>query len=335
MTDLLKDAVGDRAISIYERASGFSNRTLTNCASAIERYAEDNALSLDDVCFIAVGSVGRREALDASDIDLIPILGASVEHFDRHDAAIRDIVGQAMQAKVSNGDDLTKFTHLTDLANGTLIGADDDNSSALTKRVLILTEGAQAGGRLPIHDVREKLLRAYAQEVRTRGRHLLALINDIARYYRTLCIEYKAKVESGKDWCTRNVKLRHSRKFWYFSTMLALAASRGSGDAQTKSVLALLQMPPCERLLSGLGSTTPAAARRVLEAYAWFLDFMSKVENRAALSAVDYDQRYEATIANPFPAMKANSDLLHREMLTLLDSVERPVRDRVLDWFLL
>jgi hypothetical protein len=116
------------------------------------------------------------------------------------------------------------------------IGGDKDASSALTKRILILTEGKQAGGNLPLDEVRRAVMGAYAGADRSRGRHVLSLCNDIARYYRTLCIEYKAKVDDpDKDWCTRNVKLRHSRKFWYFSclmTFVAVADSNPQGDDQ-------------------------------------------------------------------------------------------------------
>jgi hypothetical protein len=77
-------------------------------------------------------------------------------------------------------------------------------------------------GSLEIEAIRRRILEAYAEE-RTSGRHVLSFCNDIARYYNTLCIEYKAKIdEEGKDWCTRNMKLRHSRKLWYFSNILSI-----------------------------------------------------------------------------------------------------------------
>lgn len=62
---------------------------------------------------------------------------------------------------------------------------------------------------------------------------------------------------------------------------------------------------------------------------------MSRGDNRAALARVSYEDRYDSSPTNPFPAMKHNSDILHKEMIGLLEAFERPVRHRVLDWFLL
>lgn len=336
----LEGMVSARARKIFADAKTFSTEKLAKCSETIGGYLEKEGLAASELCFVAVGSVGRYEALSCSDLDLIPVLGnLSEDEFKPHDRPIRDAVSASLGVKVSQGDELTRFQRLEELTAPESIGGDKDSNTSLTKRVLILSEGAQAGGGLKLSDVRRPILETYAREERTRGRHLLTLNNDIARYYRTLCIEYKAKVDVGqKTWCTRNLKLRHSRKFWYFSTMLALAdhAKKGveTGDALLSRVLDTIGQPPWERLLAGLGTNTHVAGR-VLEPYAWFLDFMSKPQNREALDAVTYEKRYDAEVKNPFPAMKANSDLMHREMVSLLDVVDRPTRDRVLDWFLL
>ena len=336
----LRELVSDRAHDIYKRAHSGSSKKLEDCRAVINSYLVEKGLPSDQICFVAVGSVGRYESLDSSDLDLIPILGTlSAEEFQPHDLPIREKVTAELAVKVSKGEDLTKFQQLSELTNAECIGGDRDESSALTKRVLILTEGAEAGGTLPLDAVRRPILDAYAKEARTRGRHLLTLNNDIARYYRTLCIEYKAKIDvEGKDWCTRNVKLRHSRKFWYFSAMLGLAdQARRSAEPRAElvdRVLDTIRIPPWGRLIRGLGSSKYAAGK-VLEPYAWFLDFMASKDNREALAKVSYDDRYSTERGNPFPAMKANSDLMHREMITLLDTLDRPTRDRVLDWFLL
>lgn len=336
----LKNLVSDRTHKIYKRAYDGSTNRLAECENAVDSYLATTNLPADQICFVAVGSVGRYESLDSSDLDLIPILGdLPNETFREHDSRIRETLSSAVGVKVSKGEDLTRFQRLDELTDAECIGGDRDDSSALTKRVLILTEGAQAGGALPLDTIRRRLLNAYGDQERTRGRHLLTLNNDIARYYRTLCIEYKAKIDvEGKDWCTRNVKLRHSRKFWYFSTMLALAdqarRSAEPKDALIDRVLEVIRLPPFARLICGLG-TAKHAAGRVLEPYGWFLDFMSSKDNRDSLADVRYDDRYDTRRDNPFPAMKANSDLMHREMITVLDTVDRPTRDRVLDWFLL
>lgn len=306
----------------------------------MDDYVERNGLPRAKLCFIVIGSVGRREALSASDLDIIPVLAEDIPSFAEHDARIRAALAKGLDTKVSRGEDLTKFILLEDLVRSETIGGDDDTSAALTKRILILSEGAQAGGGLALDSVRADLLAAYAGAERTSGRHVLSLCNDVARYYRTLCIEYKSKIDNeDKDWCTRNIKLRHSRKFWYFATMLSMVApARGTAHADEVYRAALLKSfakPPHLRLIDAVPEANRDALRPVLESYAWFLQFMGSPENRTSLSAVVHENRYQPEAGNPFPAMKYNSDLMQREMVGVLETIDRSSRHRVLDWFLL
>jgi hypothetical protein len=214
--------VNSRAWAVLEKARQHGDKVLGNVRAVCDDFLAAHTLTPEDACCVVVGSVGRQEALEASDIDLIPVLrsAAALAGFQPHDKALRQGIKEKLGIKVSQGDDLTRCVSLEELTEPESIGGEKDGSSPLTKRILILTEGKQAGGKLPLNDVRQAVMKAYAGADRSRGRHVLSLCNDIARYYRTLCIEYKAKVDDpDKDWCTRNVKLRHSRKFWYFSCL--------------------------------------------------------------------------------------------------------------------
>jgi hypothetical protein len=228
--------VNSRAWAVLEKARQHCDNLLGNVRAIADAFLVGRKLAPEDACCVVVGSVGRQEALEASDIDLIPVLrsAAALAAFQPHDKALRQEIKDRLKIKVSQGDDLTKCVSLEELTDPESIGGEKDNSSALTKRILMLTEGKQAGGKLPLNEVRQAVMKTYAGAERSRGRHVLSLCNDMARYYRTLCIEYKAKVDDpDKDWCTRNMKLRHSRRFWYFSclmTVVALADSNPQGD---------------------------------------------------------------------------------------------------------
>jgi len=220
------------------------------------------------------------------------------------------------------------------------IGGDKDDSSALTKRILILLESTQVGGEYSIEEVRKKILEAYAGSERTRGRHVLSLCNDLARYFRTLCIEYKAKVDvRSQDWCTRNLKLRHTRKIWYFSCILSvvsLAQEHAGGEAQYfEELLENFSLPPILRIAKVTGDSQKMAVSRLFKHYAYFLEFMSQEKHRSALANVNHDKRYNAEIQNPFPGMKFNSDLMHHNMMQIVEGLNIHIRKRVFDWFLL
>jgi hypothetical protein len=340
--DPIQTHVNSRAWAVLEKARQHCHKVLADVRVVCDAFLASRGLKLEDVCCVIVGSVGRQEALEASDIDLIPVLrsAAALGAFQPHDKALRQEVREHLKAKVSQGDDLTRCVSLEELTDPESIGGDKDGSSALTRRILILTEGKQAGGELPLNEVRQLVMKAYAGADRSRGRHVLSLCNDIARYYRTLCIEYKAKVDDpDKDWCTRNMKLRHSRKFWYFSCLMAVVALADSNpqgdDPYIAGLLKAFDEPPVQRLFQAVREERRGMAGRITEPFAWFLGFMATQAHREKLSQTAHDKRYETTLDNPFPAVKFNSDRLHQEMLSLIDSLPAHQRHRILSWFLL
>lgn len=334
--------VNERTWSALERARKHCANLISKAQSICDDFLAKKGLDLEEACCVVVGSVGRSEALDASDLDFTPVLRSNeaLVRFDPYDKELREAVRSELNIKVSEGKDLTKRVSLDELTERETIGGEKDSSGTLTKRILILTEGKQAGGKLPLNTVREEIMRAYAGAHRTRGRHVLSLCNDIARYYRTLCIEYKVKADDfAKDWCTRNMKLRHSRKLWYFSCLISIvhiADSNPKGDdAYIVGLLEAFDKSPIQRIFNAVSAEHRGLAGRIINAYAWFLDFMSKREHREKLEKVSHEKRYEMSLDNPFHAIKLNSHRLHQELLALIDSLPTHQRHRIIDWFLL
>ncbi|WP_395733737.1 DUF294 nucleotidyltransferase-like domain-containing protein [Prosthecobacter sp.] len=332
-----------RSFEIFKKADKFSCDLLEKCRLCVDEYLAKAGINQVNVCIVIIGSVGRREALEASDLDIIPVLAddETAKLFEPHDQPLRKKLGETLGIKVSKGEDLTKFTALSELIQDDSIGGENDGSGALTKRILILSESAQAGGGLLLGHVREKILTAYAGKERTSGSHVLSLCNDLARYYRTLCIEYKAKIDvEAKDWATRNMKLRHSRKVWYFTTMfsmvmLAERCPRGKNEFQ-EALLKAFELSPCLRMAELVvgRERSKLSAARILECYSIFLEFMSDNGRRQGLAKVSFVERYKVDSANLFLALKFNSDLLHTHILTLIESLDIEARHRILDWFL-
>lgn len=342
LSDELKRCTPERAQAVFERALTRSEDLINKAGQLINEFSTTNGLDTSCICFVAVGSIGRKEALEASDFDLIPIAASreKLEYFQPYDKLLRDALIDRLCVKVSRGEDLTKAASVCELTEPDCIGGIKDSSGALTKRILVLTESQQVSGGLSIECIRRSILDAYAKEDRTSGRHVLSFCNDIARYYKTLCIEYKAKIDDEeKDWCTRNIKLRYSRKFWYFANILAIAMIAEiyplGSDAYVDELLNVFNVPPIERMTMALCKVQPMELGRLLESYSMFLQFMSRPENRAALASVEHDKRYEMELANPFPAMKFNSDIMHSMMTSVLDGLSSSMRNRVISWFLL
>lgn len=342
MHDEIEKCVRERTIKILKRAEENSEKIVVQASAFVNDYVAAKMGGTNDICFAATGSVGRREALEASDLDLLPIARSDevLEKWRPHDKALRAALALALQIKVSKGDELTAPCSLPSLTSPQKIGGDEDSSAELTKRVLLITESTSVGGGMPMVDVRSALLDAYGNEDRTSGRHILSLCNDVARYYKTLCVEYIPRVmDPEKDWGTRNIKLRHSRKFWYFSTimsMVTLADEYPQGDAAFKqALLAAFAKSPADRLADAIIGTHRPGLGRLLEAYGNFLEFMSSEENRQALAKVEHETRYKMEPGNPFLPMKLNSDLMHMEIMSIFEELGGSVRSRIVGWFML
>ena len=337
----LKRYLKKEDIAVYEEAQEWCDTKIAEAKRCIKLFQTTQQVDLNDICFVVVGSMGRSEALAASDLDLVPIARTrcALEQYESKDAQLRELLCEELKMKVSKGQHLTKADTIGSLIERESIGGDDDNSQNLTRRMLVLTEGRQVGGGFELRRVKEEILGAYEGDERSRGRHILSLCNDIARYYRTLCIEYKTKVDNDQDnWCTRNLKLRHSRKIWYFSCVALiskLAESHPLGDNEYRDrLLEAFEVSPVTRLVNVLGESQGSDLGRLLETYSVFLRFMSQESHREHLSKVSHEGRYEYSIDNPFPMLKFNSDLLHRHIFDILEGMQRSTRQRVLDWFL-
>jgi hypothetical protein len=339
--DTLRPHLDHRTWATLTRAEKFCTRLLENATNILNREVANRAMPAADVCFVAVGAAGRTEALPGSDVDLIPVLRTR-EAFDRyepHDRSVRQMLRDGLGLKVTPGADLTAPVVAAELAAAESIGGDKEVSATLAKRVLLLTEGRAAGGGYALADLRRTILQAYAGADRAGGRHVWAFCDDAARYYRTLCVESQARAdETARDWCTRHMNLRHGRKLWYFSLLFAVAAVADrpqTDDEYVRRLLEVFEQPPYVRLLRAVGETQRGQVGRVLEPFGWYLDFMSEPPRREALAKVEYATRHRLDLQNPFHAVQFNAERLHQEMVTLIESQEAHVRQRIFGRFLL
>lgn len=241
----------------------------------------------------AVGSLGRFESSPASDLDFAVVYSGEVLTAEAAAQSRHELAGQLR----ARGHDVPSKTFRAPLELGALlgdIGGEGDSNLHLTYRALLLTEGVWLANAAAAAEVRDAIFSAYAQGAISRGRFLSSLQNDLHRYYRTICVDYRFKVESaGKHWAIRYFKLRHARKLWHLANLALFCRAAQLPDEERDVHLACeLPRPPLLRLCSVLRALggLPLAAE-LLRAYDGYLAALADPQLRRALDQIDYTTR--------------------------------------------
>jgi hypothetical protein len=274
-------------------AEHYSRRALAYARAQLAALGESDPAT----AVFAFGSLGRLEASSQSDLDLAFLFDS--ERIDRPEAEFRR---ERVIACLAAAFDIPQktFDQAIDLRMLTRnIGGRFDTNETLTYRALLLTEGARlaGGGRRMKHAV----FRAYADAQISRGRFLGSLGNDLHRYYRTLCMDYRHKVEElDKSWAIRVLKLRHSRKLWHLANIAlqCWAVDAIEDDASRDVALASrISWPSLLRLFGALEHFDAAPlAREPFLCFDRFLAALADPNVRAELMTLPYETRADSAV---------------------------------------
>lgn len=252
------------------------------------------ACSRADLCIYAAGSLARHETGRVSDLDLF-FIGhrPDRERGKRSISKLQELQAFAELIQLNSELGLEPFSgdgqylkvhELDDIIAGTG-SSDDDSENLFTTRLLLLLESKPLAGAdvydKAVHDV----LDMYFRDTRGRkGFRPLFLLNDVLRYWRTLCLNYERdRFEPGKPWWKRNLNLKFPRKLTVFSTVLCIIAFRVATADDFKPFGA---MTPMERLAAALDQMSDgsleAGFSAVLDDYEDFLAAKSHRELEGA-----------------------------------------------------
>lgn len=239
------------------------------------------------LCIYATGSLARREATEHSDLDAFFLLSGdgSEKPLGRiRDVKILNSVLNAQEAAgfpdFSNDGAYLKFLHIDDVVK--CIGnRDDDYKNAFTARILLLIESTFLYGEENFRKFREKIIDVYFQDFHDHSESFrpIFLLNDILRFWRTLCLNY----ENARHWRKDvdhirrakghldNLKLKFSRLNICYSFICHLLSQ---GPALTREHVARsADLTPYERLqeIKSADATLTPIIDVMLDEYAWFL----------------------------------------------------------------
>jgi hypothetical protein len=281
-------------VSIFEERAEYTETRLAKLKEALQRHlgTDGERILAQDTCIYVVGSGGRKEMSEQSDVDLFVVrVARPASDLDNHQ--VRLAVTRAQHdvglPEPSQGGKFLKM-HTAEGLLAHLGEPADDASNAFTARMLLMLESAPLLGNLAYGKLLRRVVDAYCHDVEAHpdGYQPFFLVNDIVRYWRSLLLNYAAKVaEKGKELAEpdretdrrlRSYKLRFSRCMMCFSALASLLATTASGGVTVEDVLEIAGQSPIERL-RGVRTRRPTAATHVaklLELYASFLEVTAR-----------------------------------------------------------
>jgi hypothetical protein len=286
---------------LQERSS-YSKELLINVQNKLQTYPSCNGANL---CIYAAGSLARQETGRISDLDLF-FIGHCPDRppKSRSISRMHEIQVFADLIKLNTELELQPFSadgqylkvhELEHIIEGTG-SSEDDSENLFTTRLLLLLESKVVVGKSVYDQAIEQVLEMYFRD--DRGRHdfrPLFLLNDILRYWRTLCLNYERdRFQPGKPWWKRNLNLKFPRKLTVFSTILAIIATRLATAQEFKFIAA---MTPMERLAFSLDKISDSSLEdnfsAVLNDYEDFLaaKSYSELEEPPSVTLKTYSQK--------------------------------------------
>jgi predicted nucleotidyltransferase len=300
------DTVTDALSAVAGRDWETIRKASAAAAEAKQRLITDLAglVSQEDMSVVVFGSLARNELTSGSDVDWTLLIDgqASSTHFE----VARQIRKKVEASSKGPGREATfggfAFSH--DILHR--IGGGEDTNRNLTQRTLLLLESAALGPAEAHGRVLHGVLHRYITEDAGWDAKSVSvprfLLNDIARYWRTVAVDfaYKRRERETEGWALRTVKLRLSRKLTFASGLLACfscALSEAVRDAEDRSsavidhLLAQVKLNPLERIAGVLlHQNLVEPATTLFDSYERFLALIDDKQARDHLDELPPDQ---------------------------------------------
>jgi hypothetical protein len=264
---------------------------------------------------VLFGSWGREELTSQSDDDWA-VLGADVEAalLDR----CRSVLGGA-QREPGQQDLFGVAFSCDELTRN--IGLDADTNTNLTRRMLLLLESRAVAGRDDHERCFAQVLQAYLGHGVRDYRPPRFLLNDLIRYWRTICVDFEGKRRGagGDDpkYASRNAKLRTSRKVLFAGGLLPVLMCQAKTAAEMPPFLTRqFAAPPTDRLAAAfILQGAVAEGVRALGAYDRWIGLLDDPAVREGLAALRESTREASPL---FAQIREIGDELQRGLLALL-----------------
>jgi hypothetical protein len=313
-------------LNALEKLAERSDRGFPNLTQARERTARRlsetqarlaSVQADPDVCVALFGSWGRRELTERSDDDwAILVNGAERAGARPMPDQVGGTLGVSEREPGTQGifGSTVFCDHLVER-----IGLDADDNRNLTMRMLLLLESVAVVNESAHSACRGRVLDGYLDGSVKDYRPPRFFLNDLIRYWRTICVDFvgKEREGTGEKWALRNLKLGTSRKILFAGGLLPILLCHRYRATDICPFLGeVLEMPSIDRIASTFLELDAAdAGIRAVGAYDRFLGMLGDSAIREELEQLS---RSEAQHSDAFQEGRRLGDELEQGLLALL-----------------
>ena len=324
--DLLESLQAKIDIDEIKKNFDFTRNQIDKLKNEINEANEAWKFIKNKFTIILIGSYGRLESSHISDLDFCIIYNDGVSSKEKK--MIKETINSVFEKIFSKKISLFLETSFSDII--TNIGGKDDSSIDLTTRILILMESIPLIGDKLYNKLISKLCKIYLEEYIREGKYPLFLTNEIIRFWRTLCIDYRwKKMEMEKPWATRNIKLRFSRKLLCYATLI-LSVFLSKGIISQDEFQELITYPSSIKILYIYGlidkdknfserSDLLECIEKIIMQYDDFLKNIYNTNVRKSLEIVDFKKR---DTNDNYINIKEKAKEFHNDLVVLIEKID-------------
>ena len=274
-----------------------------------------------DVTSYAVGSIGRLEASESSDIDAFFVQVTTEDAINSPKlkkillfADFIKIVEQLKFPEISNDGQFLEILSLEKMKEN--FGApEDDYDNLFTARMLLILESKCLYNEVGYNTLMDEVLNTYFRDFEDHSSSFrpTVLMNDIIRYWKTLCLNYENRRNDMNDgeqtkFQLKNIKLKFSRMLTCFGTVAAIGGL--NPPVSLASVKSITTLPPLERLKDSVDQASSLQRDcygKIEEKYERFLDFCDNDDDEPDVMEAIFEDAEEFSKAL-YEMIKHNTD---------------------------
>jgi len=247
-----------------------------------------NLEKLSGICIYVTGSYARFEANKFSDLDIFLLKDGSVrkDKISKIDEILLDAelikIAREMEfGEFSNDGQYLEIHHIDDILEN-LGCSEDDYNNYFTARMLLLLESYPLYNSALYEKMIRKIINSYFRDYHDHDKDFrpIFLVNDIIRYYKTMCMNYEHKRNRPTADTTakakahlKNLKLKFSRLLTCYATILVLIQKKKT--ITPNNLTDIVKKTPIEKLRL-VGKVDPKLLNEIMNLYIWFLKLMDQ-----------------------------------------------------------